>query len=324
MKNILYLLGLITIVAACQKESFQGMEIYHLTQDIDDINISVNNQNPDFESGDNVYFTGNFRQTTTVKIQIVGQNSGAIKTIQVNTDQLNISNTLWLGGHTSTLGFDVEPCIATISFFGSENTITKHINIASLPTFENSKTIPLSSNGFEQMGPPSTVWPSYGEITSEMIPAQGANSWKVPYSQNRPYIYIGEDYHPTNTFYNLPEDPSRVWFNIYVYGNGDPSSNFFLEFKEADEAHTSYQDGKDDGVQAFVNLAHTGWKLFSFKYSDLKFSNVTAFGGSGNKVKEPHKIQRTTFNFEGTGHDGTFYFDLPIFTVDGPFDPNNF
>ncbi len=89
-------------------------------------------------------------------------------------------------------------------------------------------------------------------------------------------------------------------------------------------AHPDIRDD-DDAFVAKITLNHKGWKLFSFKYSSLLPSINAAFGGSGNKIMEPNRV--TILNLVLTKKSDPdspveLYFDHPIFTVGGPFDPS--
>ena len=316
------LLIIIFYLSSCHKTEIQGMEVYALNEDIDKISLEVSNDKPDFGAGDSVYFVGNFEKLTTVSIEITGRVSGAVKKIQLNADELNQNNSIWFGGSSTLIGFQKELCDVQISFVGTEIIIKREIEIVGITNFDHKNTIGLESNGFETNS--SSEFFKNCTKVDDFIAAQGNVSVKVPYEVNNPYLFLGEDNLGSGNFYNLPIDPKRVWFNIYVFGTGDANARMFIEFKEADQDNLAYQNGRDDGVQAFIPLSHQGWQLFSFRYSDLGFSSVSAFGGSGNKTHEPAKIQMTTYNFENNGGEGVFYFDLPIYTIDHPFDSNNY
>lgn len=322
MKKILGLLIISISFLACKQE-FQGLEIYDFEGNIEDANIQINTTQVDFSKEEVVYFMGDFDDVTTVQITITGQSSGAVKTIDLNATNLNQDNTLWSGGSSSLIGFTKEQCDVRISFFGTDEEVNLSVEITGLTNFSNSNTIALGSNGFEQSSPSQNINKQFSEITDQIVTPQGDYSVKTDYD-GQTYLYLGEDNLGEGAFYELPEDPSRVWFNIYVYGNGDPSSSFFVQFHEADGENQNFENGRDDGVLARVNLGHEGWQLFSFRYSDLKFSTFASGGGSGNKTHEPHKINLTSYNFEGVGESGTFYIDLPIYTIDAPFDPSNY
>ena len=283
------LLILIFHLSSCHKTEIQGMEVYALNEDIDKVSIEVSNDKPDFGVGDSVYFVGKFEKMATVSIEITGRVSGAVKKIQLNAYELNQNNSIWFGGSSTLIGFQEELCDVNISFIGTEIIIKREIEIVGITNFDQENTINLESNGFESNS--SSEFFMNCTKVDDFIAAQGQVSVRVPYEVNDAYLYLGEDNLGSGSFYALPNDPKRVWFNIYVFGTGDADARMFIEFKEADEGNLAYNHGRDDGVQAFIPLGHQGWKLFSFRYSDLGFSSVAAFGGSGNKIHEPNKIQ---------------------------------
>ncbi len=319
---ILQLVALAICLSSCNKTEIEGMEALSIDQDVNTLSIKTNNDRPNFTSGDTLYFIGDLTKTVSVTIKITGTESGAIKTFQLNASELNAQNSSWYGGSSTLIGFQEELCDVQISFIGSGTIILDQIKIIGITSFEDDNTINLKSNGFEDIS--STESLTNCAKVNDFVAPQGKIAVSVPYGSQNSYLYLGEDNLGSGYFYDLPIDPKRVWFNIYVFGTGDANARMFIEFKEADQDNLAYQNGRDDGVQAFIPLSHQGWQLFSFRYSDLGFSSVSAFGGSGNKTHEPGKIQRTTYNFENDGSEGVFYFDLPIYTIDHPFDSNNY
>ncbi|MFL5729952.1 MAG: hypothetical protein ACJ75J_10740 [Cytophagaceae bacterium] len=124
----------------------------------------------------------------------------------------------------------------------------------------------------------------------------------------------------------LPSNPDDVWVNIYLYGTGDVNAGVDIEYQESDfdKSHAGYQPAEDDAWVAHIPLTHTGWKLFSFQYSKLVPSSNAAFGGNGNKVHEPNRLQSfDVILLKKTNPNSAVevYFDYPIITVGGPFEP---
>ena len=121
-----------------------------------------------------------------------------------------------------------------------------------------------------------------------------------------------------NTYYDLSDDPENTYFNIMVYGNRSISGTTFInvEFKEDDNddgklgsteednqagydsyATTGVKVGDEDIYQKKINVTWDGWRLVSFKYSELvKLTQTKLWGSDGNGVMEPEKVMQISTN----------------------------
>ena len=135
-------------------------------------------------------------------------------------------------------------------------------------------------------------------------------------------------------------DPNNVWFNFYIKGMGYPKSRAVIALGEVDcpdnidcESFRTYRDFeqdywrshdrlRDDRVIKEIEVNFNEWKLISLRYSDTPFSINQGFGGNGNKIYEPHRLQFIDFSLESDipGPAG-YLIDFPIITFGGPFDP---
>ncbi len=87
-----------------------------------------------------------------------------------------------------------------------------------------------------------------------------------------------------------------------------------------------HDPASDDSWEVSIKPDTKGWKLYSFRFSDLNSSIVAGSGGSGNKIKEPTRICRVQMALIA-GSPRTFskmIFDYPTITLGGPFDPSKY
>lgn len=144
------------------------------------------------------------------------------------------------------------------------------------------------------------------------------------------------------TYYINWTDPSQVYVNLYVNGvdnllpNSKPAGVLNFEFHEDDrgdqicngsvDANDMHCPVNEDSWVYKIPITHSGWKLFSSKYSSLQPAEDAANGGSGNRVLQPNRIYRVQmglisnppFNFVEA------QFDFACFTLGAPFDPKTF
>ncbi len=132
-------------------------------------------------------------------------------------------------------------------------------------------------------------------------------------------------------YYALSSDPDQVYFNIYVFGTGDPNSKLVINFNEDDDGNGNADAGNqsenyilyEDEYAYGIQVSWEGWKLISVKYDDLELSADGAKAKYGNKKKEPHKIAKMGFVLLSTkkGDQANVNFDFPVFTIAQIFNP---
>jgi hypothetical protein len=139
---------------------------------------------------------------------------------------------------------------------------------------------------------------------------------------------------PKGHLYDLDSNANNVYFNIYVYGTGDPNSKLVINFDEDDNLNdTADAGGQVDNYVIFedeyswgIQVDWKGWKLVSTKYSDLQLSadGVKAKSKHGNGIQEPHLISKIGFVLLSTAKGGkaSVRFDFATFTMGKPFNPN--
>lgn len=309
---------------------------------LSDVEVSDNTVNFAIDS---VTLTAEFSEIVTFNATFTGLVSGASRTITSTAKKIDLNSFTWFGEHDGLNFFsDGEDVKVELSFVGTDLTTVDTLNVTSTNQFNNEFTYNFPEAGFEDLSASNAfgkgwfvgndeVTPALTRIAvTDPAPIQGAKSFQIS-GFNAAGVYItGIDYslRSKNDFFKLPADADEVWFNIYVYGSGNPNTELIIEFREADaaglqEPYERVKAGETDGIQYFINTDHEGWKLFSVQYSTLPFSNFAPGGGSGNKVHESDRIQQMIYNLQSIeGSNGEYVeaiIDFPIFTIGGPFDP---
>ena len=167
-------------------------------------------------------------------------------------------------------------------------------------------------------------------------------------------FFVGGLQHRKNagaSTYFLPvtwTDPDKIYLNVYVRGidhlpaGTKPFATLNFECHEDDRGDNSTMSNCDyyaqkptgTGTDHFcpssedswvfkIPVQHTGWKLFSCKYSDLLPSEDFANGGFGNRKLEPQKVCRVQLGMVSSPPFNTVSIDADFacFTYGAPFDP---
>ena len=152
----------------------------------------------------------------------------------------------------------------------------------------------------------------------------------------------------TNFFPKSWTDPSKIYLNVYIGGIDQlpagnlPYAQFNFECHEDDNRNPSTVDNcsyyaqkpagtstdyfcpsSEDAWVFKVIIRHTGWQLFSCKYSDLLPSEDFANGGFGNRKLEPQKMARVQFGLVSSPpfNRVSANIDYACFTYGAPYDP---
>jgi len=135
--------------------------------------------------------------------------------------------------------------------------------------------------------------------------------------------------------YDIDSNASNVYFNIYVYGTGDPNSKLVVNFDEDDNRNGVPDSGVpsdnyavyEDEYAWAIQVDWVGWKLVSTKYSDLPLSadGVNARKKMGNGILQPQLISKIGLVLLSSAKGGkaSVIFDFATFTMGKPFNPND-
>ncbi len=350
MKALFKFSVLLILLAACKREKLDyigpayvsaplGFEVTSFTSSLSSV---------DFTS-DSIKINAVFSSEVSWKLSITGQTSGAV--YELSGISSGLKNMDWKGGNTGVFFFRTgENVVATLSFYGTELSSSITIKIITARDFRiNNRFLPYGDFENPLKINDANNWHAFNNTTPP-IPnvVQGVDSMAIDYNgnivpsvQGKNYYFIkgvgnqsvfvsGVSYTRNSggpLFNNtLPATPDNIWVNIYIYGTGDANIAVDLEYKEDDTGIVDAYDPKhDDAFVAHLTLNHKGWKLFSFKYSDLVPSTTSGFGDKGNKIHEPERLVTWDLVLMKKSNPDSpveVYFDYPIVTVGGPFNPS--
>lgn len=292
-----------------------------------------------FNTGPNPTFAAQFNEKVSFTITIKGTVSGATKTIRGLSDQINASNSLW-DGTSDFIFFSAEPCIAELTVLGKDEVIGSDSIVITAPrkgTFvANFENFSLTAGvGFWEAnekiycGKSDTAFEGLKGYKMEGVDTKGGGFIGLSYVQP---TTITNAYYNKNGFslgagkvyygYNGLSDPDSLWFNIFIYGTGDPHAMMYVKFKQDDNTDGSYSDPTENGFEwQVMDISHTGWKRYSVNYSTIMVSGNQAYGGGGDQVHRPNRIQSIELALWSKQKNGqvSIIYDYPVFTYGKPF-----
>ncbi len=301
---------------------------------------------------DKVLFDATFSDNVSWIITITGKKSKAVH--KITGTSKGFTGQQWTGKHDEVIFFRKgETATATLSFYGTSISSSMDILVTDVPDyttcgifaqfghFEDTSAVlpyyvnPSSNNHY------SLYYASFNFPDSIANESQGIDSVAVDYNGNLVPAAQGEKYYyikglgAQNVFvsglqykgaiFPIPDaNPYNVWVNLLVYGTGDANASIDLEYQEADDGGINYIASIHDAWVAHITLDHVGWKLFSYRYSDLVRSSNKLFGGSGNGIQQPQNLRNfdvVLLKKSNPNSPVEVYFDYPIITMGGPFKP---
>ena len=344
-KSLIYILTIVflVVVIGCHKYKKEsvGPDIGIASNDFAMIaGFSSSASAVNFKIDPNVFFTAQFNEKVSFTITIKGTTSGASKTIKGLSDKIDLSNSSWEGS-SDFIFFKIEPCIAELTILGKEGIVgSVSINVSGtmkgsfIANFENFSL--GASIGFWEAneriysGKSDTAFEGSKGYKMEGIDTKGGGFIGLSYTQpvtNTTAFYTKNGYSnagPGKVYYNYAglTQPDSLWFNIFIFGNGDPNAMLYVKFKQDDNGDGTYSDPTENGYEwPITDLSHYGWKLFSINYSALTVSGNQAYGGGGDKTHRPNLIQSIEYALWSKKKNGrvSLVYDYPVFTYGKPF-----
>lgn len=324
----------LSIITGCRKpDDFVGKEYIEAPADLQVNSFSATADNVDFTS-DSAYFTGELSHRVTWYITFKGVSSGAVKRIEGLSQSITPDQAKWGGDHDpSNVKFfqEGEKVVAELSFLKSSLVLKDTITVTETKEFKGD----ILYDGFELS---SFAWPylSFNENSANPYTGgfnttnvvQGKKSFSLAGIDGDNSYFIGGARTQftdgnTNYFEFQSLNPDSVYFNAYIYGDGNITTRVSIGVAEDDNKNGTYEDALDDVWEYAFKIDWKGWRLVSFKYSDFVTSAEAAYGGSGNKKQELNLVKRITFNLlsDPPGNSASYLVDFPIVTYGGPFNP---
>lgn len=324
----LLFLGLVS----CEKNELMGEEILAAPDDFVVKGFSASTHSVNFLQSE-VYFEADFSEEVTATILLKGEESGAEKKINIlKSSELNEFNGSWKGDHDGMYFFQQgEGVVVELSFYGHKEKYYDTIKIVKMYDFNSV----AKNNGVEQSITDWQTWSPniYGNYlnkelsgrSNEILATQGNYCYRLKSVDNCPKTYLGggdfELKENSNGFITFQSN--EVWFNCYVYSKGECEANIIISLEEADAGFDKAIPSKTDNLNWVIPANFQGWKLFSIQYNKIPFATIPQFGGSGNKLREPNRIDRIAFQVKSLeeSNDVDVAFDFFTFTEGKPFQP---
>ncbi len=326
--------------------------------------------------------TANFSNRVTYTVTFKGLVSGAVRSYTGVNNLIDVSSSggIWNGSNDGLYFFrSGEPVDVTVSFLGTDYTLKSSMMITTErnPFTGNPNLIPLGvisggtviNNGYEfsNVNPGSFPY-QFAFSTAKAVPTpfaervletvekikaiNGTHVLRLSGISAQPDgFFIGGIQHRAGALnsvssFMLPTtwtDPSQIYFNVYICGNGANYATVNLEFHESDLSNPLNAGGKfecpvttniensynhdpctDDGWVYAIPVNFTGWRLISVKYSNLSRSVSVNNGGSGDGIKEPTRVARIQMGVVATPafKEAKVLLDYPVISYGAPFDPS--
>ncbi len=310
---------------------------------------------------DSVVVSAEFNEEVTATISIKGLKSGAIRKFRVTAKKLDINNVSWRGEHEGFYFFRKEKALVTYHIEGYKGEIDDDtITIQGPQLYRSGRNFALPSWSLEEYDLPfipprnsaygndAVKGTHYNEsgIETGMDTPNGTRLFRIESSQTQKtgFLNMGHTFELKDVggkgkyrYFVNSSNPDSVYYNMYIYSpSNKPETKLIVVIGEIDidkieftsgsgttEKYTKRHDRKNhDRKLLTIPMNFTGWKLFSFRYSNIPFSTNKLYGGNGNKINQPQSATMIDFNLEGeiAGHH-VVYVDFPIITYGGPFDP---
>lgn len=331
---------LVGVFSGCKKpEEFVGKEFIEAPSDLAVLSFDGPSVPVDFTK-DSVGLTGELSHRVSWYVTFTGLESGAVKSFEGLSQSIDPSQFKWGGEHDPTKSIKFfkkgEPVLVEISFLKSNLVSRDTITIGETKIFNGD----VLFEGFDQKSYNNfPVYLTFGENAKEGFKGtpitefdkvvQGEGSWMLSGADNDNTYFIGGTRSMkadgNSEYFEFKSlNPDSVYFNMYIYGDGNITTRVALAVAEDDDLDKTYEDATDDVWEYPFKLNWTGWKLVSFRYSDFAVSASAAYGGSGNKKRQLDRVKRITLNLlsDPPGNPASYIVDFPIITYGGPFDPS--
>jgi hypothetical protein len=328
-------ISLFGFITGCKSpEDFIGKEFIEAPSDLQVLSFEGTTDLVDFTK-DSVGLIGELSHRVSWFVTFTGLKSGAIKTFEGISQSIDPSLFKWGGEHDpqKSIKFFLkdEPVLVEVSFLKSNLVSRDTIVIKETKTFKGDVL-------FEGFDLASYTWPylPFAENTKEIFSAepndefvvQGPRSFSLSGRDNDNTYFIGgmrtQIPDPEKDYIKFQSlNPDSVFFNAYIYGDGNITTRMSIGVAEDDNLDGTYQDASDDVWEYAIKINWKGWRLVSVRYVDFARAANVNFGGGGNGKRELDRVKRITFNLlsDPAGNTASYIVDFPIITYGSPFDP---
>lgn len=235
----------------------------------------------DFAAGERVTFTAQFNMQVDWRLEIVGQESGAIKRIRGFSSELTEANASWLGGTTTLPLFRSEPVEATLTIL-NEDTETQHANLNVItPRVYGGEVV----TGFEADDNANVVVRNFefeldfASGLSMEVPAgegdtflllRGTDSASNPATNN---FFVGlAELTPSTAdgYFDVPTTaPEELYINAFLYNFGSAFTIVVLDIAVDTNGNGSFDPEDATFGSGDIRLEEPGWSPFSRSLADF-------------------------------------------------------
>jgi hypothetical protein len=260
---------------------------FAITQSFLPANATVNFAN------DSIIFTAAFNEVISWSIKVTGRTTGASITFSGKDDNIN---TVWRGNPGSLVFFGVEtadvvltiPCreaiTTTVTITGKGNFMNCGVLISD---FDGNGMIPNA--GWARFGAPSLIGTNSSAKNAPLVSPQAPYYWHLYGTPSSSSWYVGGISSPISITDLGTNDPDSVYFNVLLNSNSNSLGLLQIGISQ-NGTYYNYN----------VPFDWSGWKLISFKLSDIKITNpsqVDALQFGLNCKNQPGDTPEANFDF---------------------------
>lgn len=337
---LLLLLAIITLGGSgCREGEMIGPELQDIFGEFEILQpLAQDRTEVDFSAGETVEFTAQLSIRTPWRLTIRNSSTGSRKIIEGNAKDISGDVARWNGSVTFAPLFnegDVVQATLVFTEFPEETMVSDPITIT------GSKPLPTGGILVSDFEDPDQVLDAFSEFSFEetsngiesVFPAAiGDSYWYMDGRDNNSSVFVcgllvsSESAQGTTHYPLTTENPESVYFNVFVFGTGQPSTVMVIDFQEDDNLDGSYSPTQEGTYNFSMPIDWTGWKLVSFPLSETLLSTNGGLGNiDANGAKEIDRIINLQFillsDLGQNDNTVSFGIDHPIFTVNGPFEP---
>jgi hypothetical protein len=242
--------------------------------------LTANLEAVDFAAGETVTFEARFNKQVNWVVEIVGQQSGAVKRIEDFSAELTAENAQWDGGTTELPLFKDEPVEARL-FVPEEDSDTTRTAIEVLSPREYPGNVAAD---FEE-DPGSDIFLGNFEFEfdleatgrSDEVPAAEGDFFYLLRSTGGPVVadpfFIGliriNASITGQTYFPVPATvPENLFFNAFLYSFGSPNTIAVVQLAVDTNGTGAYEDGQDATFPIIDQpVDWEGWQAFSIPLS---------------------------------------------------------
>ncbi|MDX1419949.1 MAG: hypothetical protein R3181_08280 [Rubricoccaceae bacterium] len=277
-------LGLVVALAGCDHATeFEGPRLIDRFGDFAVLDtLTASQETVDFAAGESVVFMAQFNKQVNWVVEVVGQESGAVKRIEGFSSTLTAENAEWEGRTTELPFFKEEPVEARL-FVPEEASDTSRVRIEVLATreyegivvadFEPDSDVDIFVGNFE------FEFEGAG-ISAEVPPAEGEAFYLLRGTDdvvNNFFVGLIDITPGGGGFFEVPTSvPEELYFNVFAYSFGTPNTIAVVQLIADANGSGEYEDGQD-AVFPIIDrpVDWEGWQAISVPLSELLDGEIT-------------------------------------------------